>query len=74
MTLGNQLIDVQLRLLSRRQENLELKNAVTTMKVNIECNLQMVNGNIQRLGMPPGWNVVRNAGATGRQQEPLLLS
>ncbi|KAI2492284.1 hypothetical protein MHU86_22256 [Fragilaria crotonensis] len=69
-TVRNQLIGVQSCLLSMRQENLELKNAMNSMKVNMERSFQMVNGNIRRLAMRPVRNLAA-ATATMGQQEPV---
>ena len=69
VSLRNQLIGVQSCLLSMRQENLELRNAINTLKVNMEQNLQMINGNIGRLAMRPVG--VRNATATAAVLGPV---
>ena len=76
MWLRNQLLGVQSCLLSMRQENLdELRNAINTLKVNTERNLQMINGNIRRLAMRPVGVQVRNAAATTvvATQQPVPL-
>ena len=46
VSLQNQLVGVQLCLLSMRQENLGLRNAINTLKANMEQNLQIICGNI----------------------------
>lgn len=70
VTVRNQLIGVQSCLLSMRQENLELKHAINAMKVNMERNFQMVNGNIRQLAMRPARNLARATGIVGQQHEP----
>ena len=72
VSLRNQLIGVQSCLLSMRQENLELRNAINTLKVNMERNLQMINGNVRRLAMRPvgvGTARATTAGAVPQQQQ-----
>ena len=80
VSLRNQLVGVQSCLLSMRQENLELRNAINALKANTERNLQMINGNIRRIAMRPVGVVRRNvavAAAVGtvgqppQQQEPV---
>lgn len=72
VSLRNQLIGVQSCLLSMRQENLELRNAINVLKVNMERNLQMINGNLRRLAMRPVGVRERNAAtATATTQQPV---
>ena len=75
VSLRNQLVGVQWCLLSMRQENLELRNAINTSKVNTERNLQMINGNIRRLAIRPVGVQMRNAAATTvvATQQPVPL-
>ena len=80
VSLRNQLVGVQSCLLSMRQENLELRNAINALKANTERNLQMINGNIRRIAMRPVGVVRRNVAAAAavgtvgqppQQQEPV---
>jgi hypothetical protein len=72
LSIRSQLIGVQSCLLSMRQENLELRNAINMLKVNTERNLQMINGNIRRLASRPV-GVVRRVAAAVAGPEPQQL-
>jgi hypothetical protein len=49
----NQLVGIQSCLLSLRQENLELKTIMQRMKLEMERNFGIVNGNVRRIAIRP---------------------
>ena len=53
----NQLTGMQSCLLALRQENIELKSAINGLKMSIDCNFGIVNGNVRRLAMRPTTNL-----------------
>ena len=79
VSVRNQLLGLQSCLLSMRQENLELKNAVNTLNMKMERGFGIINGNVQRIAMRPGRivaaavtrtaNLGQNPGGVAPQQE-----
>jgi hypothetical protein len=65
----NQLVGIQSCLLSLRQENLELKTIMQTMKVNLERNFGIVNGNVRRIAIRPARLVAAAATANVGQNQ-----
>ena len=65
----NHLVGIQSCLLSLRQENLELKTIMQTMKVNLERNFGIVNGNVRRIAIRPARLVAAAATANVGQNQ-----
>ena len=79
VSVRNQLLGLQSCLLSMRQENFELKNALNTLNMKMERGFGIINGNVQRIAMRPGRivaaavtrtaNLGQNPGGVAPQQE-----
>jgi hypothetical protein len=64
----NQLTGMQSSLLALRQENMELKCVITGLKIGMERNFGIVNGNVRRLAMQPTRNLAVLATTATNQQ------
>ena len=64
----NQFTGMQSCLLVLRQENMEMKSTITGLKISIERNVRVVNGNVRRLAMRPTRNLTVLATAATNQQ------
>ena len=64
----NQLTGMQSCLLALRQENTEMKSVITGLKISMEQNFGIVNGNVRRFAMRPTRNLTVLATAATNQQ------
>jgi len=64
----NQLTGMQSCLLALRQENTEMKSVITGLKISMERNFGIVNGNVRRFAMRPTRNLTVLATAATNQQ------
>ncbi|KAI2495779.1 hypothetical protein MHU86_18754 [Fragilaria crotonensis] len=64
----NQLTGMQSCLLALRQENMEMKSSISGLKISMERNFGIVNGNVRRLAMRPTRNLTVLATAATNQQ------
>ena len=64
----NQLKGMQSCLLALRQENTEMKSVITGLKISMEHNFGIVNGNVRRFAMRPTRNLTVLATAATNQQ------
>ena len=68
----NQLTGMQSCLLALRQENMELKGVINGLKMSMDRNFGIVNGNVRRLAMRPTTNLAVLAAAATNQGEVAL--